>query len=240
TVPDEENPLATALNVVSPETSTICRNDLAFIILDRDVSLPIETLRLDEGVFPGDEVTVIGYGTNDVRRTERHELSGVEVLAVGESVFFPQAGNALPRTFVLGRSGCPGDSGGPALSDDTGELLGVFSLSRGDCESTEVRNIVTQVAPFRSIVAQAFETAGHAELLVAPDSPGEGGSGDDVPTSEPKGGSDAPAGCSCEIMGPTNTRSYGSRFAAYTLSSLAMLAFWRRRRMHAASIAPRN
>lgn len=171
TVPDFDSAATVGRAIFAPETDTICRNDIAFVLLEDELDFDFSTLRLEEGVAQNEPTTVVGFGINDNRRIERTERSDVLIDAIGFSEFYPVEGNALPRTFVLGRSVCPGDSGGPAFSDETDEVLGVFSFFRGDCESAEARNFFTQVAPFRSVALQAFEEAGYLELVEPEEEP---------------------------------------------------------------------
>lgn len=165
-----ENPDLVAVRVFAPETNTICRNDIALV----EVEVPEEarargvdlrdikpaTLRITEGVQPGELMHLVGYGTNDAGIDRQEELRASPILAVGPSEYFSVEGLALPRTFVLGRGPCPGDSGGPAFSEETGALLGVYSLFRGSCESKEARNFYTQVAPFHAFIEGVFEKVG--------------------------------------------------------------------------------
>lgn len=181
---DDAPPDLIALRVFAPETSTICRNDIALVEvalsdLGRErgpelSELEIPTLRLRGGVLQGEEVRIVGYGADAHGRNQQAELSGTPILAVGESEYYEIAGQALPRTFVLGRGPCPGDSGGPAFSEETGALLGVYSLFRGRCSSEEARNFYTQVAPFRSFVEETFRNVGQTPRLEGQDG-GEGG-----------------------------------------------------------------
>lgn len=232
--PDTSTPDAAVHMILTPETDTICRNDLAFLILEKDIDAPVTSLRLEAGVVVREAVTVVGYGTNDVRITERTERSGLAVLAVGPSEFQPIEGNALPRTFVIGPSVCPGDSGGPALSEERGDLIGVFSFFRGDCASSEARNFFTEVGPFHDLAREAFEQAGHSELINAPPA-GIGGGGGGEPNT-PDGGADSSAsrnssgsndGCTYRAEG-----SPSPTFAPFTAVLLFGLGsfFTRRRR----------
>lgn len=181
---DDDLPDLTSLRVFAPETGTICRNDIALVEValskkgrERGIVLAeIETpaLRLHEGVSLGERVRIVGYGKNEHDINQQEELQGSPILAIGESEFYSASGQALPRTFVLGRGPCPGDSGGPAFSEQTGALLGVYSLFRGRCESEEARNFYTQVAPFRSFFAETFRKVGQTPRTEG-ESGGEGG-----------------------------------------------------------------
>lgn len=173
TVPDLDTPTSIAREVFAPETDTICRNDIAFVVLEDELDLPFETIRFDEGVVLGEPTTVVGYGLNDARRVQRTERPNVIIQAIGPSDFYSIEGNALPRTFVLGTSVCPGDSGGPSYSDETEEVLGVFSFFRGNCESSEARNFFTHIAPFKDVALKAFREAGYAHLVEPEEPPDE-------------------------------------------------------------------
>lgn len=194
-------PDAIGKQIIAPETDTICRNDIAFVVLENELDVAVSPVRLTEGVYPGQLTTVVGYGTNELRTTARFERSGLSVLAVGPSEFFEQEGYALPRTFVLGRSVCPGDSGGPALDTETDAALGVFSFFRGTCTDSEARNFFSQLAPYRSHAEQAFEAAGHAPVLEGqadPSGPVAAG-GQGQPVSHGGGGVGEPGSSGCAI-----------------------------------------
>jgi hypothetical protein len=195
-LPDQSEPAAFGQELIAPGTSTICRNDIAFVVLDRDLDLPIRALRLDR-VVPNERVLVVGYGVNETEYTKRFEREG-PILAVGESPDFPSGGAALPLTFAFGPGPCPGDSGGPAVSMDSGEVLGVYSLVLGNCMESQARNIYTHVGSFESIVRQAFEAAGHLEILEPPaptgGTSGMGGMGG-AGASDGSGGSGPSGGC---------------------------------------------
>ncbi len=199
--PDRSKPDAVGVELLSPETDVACRNDIAFLVLDRQLDIPYATLRYGSGMVPGETVHVAGYGLNDAMLVRRTELSGLDLLGVGPSQFYEVEGQSFPRTFVVGRGPCLGDSGGPAFSEATGELVGVLSLLRpgGDCSSSEARSYYTQVAAFDSLIESAFEAAGQAELLEGEGTLGAGGGENSGGTSE---GTDAP-GCSSV---PVSTR----------------------------------
>lgn len=169
---DELYPVASAAQLIAPPTDTICRNDLAFVVLDRDLDLPIRPIRLDR-VVPNEELTVVGYGTNDTGYVGLFERE-LTIIAIGESEYHAGRGASLPRTFAVGQGPCPGDSGGPAISNETGEVLGVYSLVIGACDDKAPFNVFTHVGSFESVVRDAFEAAGHSELLDA--GSGSGGS----------------------------------------------------------------
>lgn len=221
--PDFSEPAALNREIIAPETDTICRNDVAFVVLDRELELPLGKLRRDSGLVPGETMVAAGYGLNEAETTQRREVGGLELLGVGPSEFYEVEGQSPPRTFVVGRGPCPGDSGGPAFSEPTGDVVGVYSLYRGgDCSSEESRNFYTQVAAFDSVIQEAFEVAGHEELLQVPmevsAGGGAGGSGVDD-------GGGAAGGCSAAA-------SPGDPVPARGIGALLLLVgsvLWRRR-----------
>jgi hypothetical protein len=232
-VPDESAPAAVAEELVAPETDTICRNDLAFIVLDRDLDLPLTAIRLGR-IVPGEEVTVVGYGSNGTSAVSRYERD-LSILAVGESTYYPEGGLAMPRTFAVGQGPCPGDSGGPAISVDTGDILGVYSLVGGDCMSSQARNFFTHVGSFESIVRQAFAAAGHEEILDPPPATGgsasDGGGGEGP--SDGGSGSDSGGGCTLSPAGGPGLGFFGVGSAAAVLLLLRRRASTRKRAQRA-------
>lgn len=198
---DLDYPTATAVRVFAPATDTICRNDIALVQIEPEIDLPVYPLRLYEGVHRGDPMLVVGYGQNGTSAIDRDERE-VEVTAVGQSDFYPVAGQATLRAFTVGQSVCPGDSGGPAITD-RGAVAGVFSLINFDCMSSQATNTYTQVAAYASFVEDAFEQAGYEPVLEEP--VGEGGAGG--ADGEASGGS---GGAETATGGATSAGSGGS------------------------------
>jgi hypothetical protein len=182
----DEEPAATGVRVFAPTTDTICRNDIALIQIEPELDLPLFPLRLYEGTFPGDAMLVAGYGLNGVNGALTRNEREVTVDRVGESEYYPVAGRATVRAFTVGQSVCPGDSGGPAISE-RGAIAGVFSLVNFDCMSSLASNTFTQVAAFPTLVENAFEEAGYEPLLEEP--AGEGGGAGASSASGSTGGS---------------------------------------------------
>jgi V8-like Glu-specific endopeptidase len=142
-------PLARGTTIVSSGSPTICKNDIAFVVLDTEVDLPPYPIHRGGKAVVGEDVTVVGYGTEQemdaTARTERD----VRVTAVGQWI----------RTFTVGIGPCEGDSGGPALNAD-GEIAGVFSTVAVDCKNANAAPKYTDVSYFGSLIDEAFEAAG--------------------------------------------------------------------------------
>lgn len=239
-----------AEKIYTVQTDTICRNDIAMVRLEQELPVPLRPMRLTEPTFPGEFVTVVGYGNTFTDVPGRHERHDVEILAVGESPIYPQGRDAYDRTIRLGQAACPGDSGGPILAE-TGAVLGVFSIIVNECNTAAAQNYYTQLAPYRTFIEAAFEDSGFEPLYesdsTSSDSTGSGGSageasdsgGSSAGGSMAAGGSGGEAttgvyvipgrrkkddGCSVGIAGDESPEG---RWAPLLLG-LGLLAFWRR------------
>lgn len=224
--PDFSAPSSVGLQVLAPETTSICRNDIALVVLDQDLDLPVLPLQLSSVPRPGELTTVVGYGTNEQMINHRRERSGVTVLAVGQSEFFDTQGQALPRTFVVERSVCPGDSGGPALSAETGEIVGVFSFYRGDCHSSETRNFFSQLAPYRELIQAGFEAVG---MPFPPDKNEQPSNQAGAGAFDPELESPASASTGCLFYPASHPRYGAADFMIFSLLSASVLKLRRSR-----------
>ena len=152
-------PAANGTTIVTTDGPSVCRDDLALVVLDRALDLPLVPLDVAKPIKVGDRVTTVGYGLTELssateRYSARHQRTDLKVQYVG----------TLPNTFVLSRSVCKGDSGGPALDSATGAVLGVYSLGfPGDppagCNSDTSLNYFVRVGRYEALLRQAFEAA---------------------------------------------------------------------------------
>jgi len=174
--------VAKGQSVFSPQVSTICLNDIAFVVLDTELtSLPVVPIRLTTPTLPGEQFRTVGYGledlTKDASTKTRHTRSGNTIVQVGPSNLRPNGDAIAPRTFLSQASAlCIGDSGGPALSDN-GAVIGVFSQFVGTCTAPDVKDIFTQIAPFSDIAMPAFQASGYEPWLEGNSEPGLYGTG---------------------------------------------------------------
>lgn len=164
-------PVAHGRRLLGTGSPQICRGDLAFIILDTELDVPISAVRVSYGVEPGDYVRILGYGeTETYGDSGRHVRSGRRVIDVGPLSEDEPSVSAAPRTFIVNEGACHGDSGGPAFSEETGALVGVYSLAAGDsCTGAGVRNVYTHLSTYSSFVLGAFEAAGAEPVLDEPE-----------------------------------------------------------------------
>jgi hypothetical protein len=157
-------PAANAVAVFHPAGTTLCNLDLALIVLDKPIT-GVEPMRVRLAGPPtmGESMRTVGYGENDQNAPigTRFRKDDVSVLAVGSTLsasMTPLGSNE----FEMGESMCNGDSGGPALDETTGAIVGV--VSRGGACTDAAGHIYTSLAGFAPVFQQAFAMAGGAPI----------------------------------------------------------------------------
>lgn len=158
---------ATGAEIISHDSDTLCDEDIALVVLDKAIE-DVEPLAVRVGakaaVVEGETVKSIGYGQNDRKMPlgTRLRKDNVAVLAMGRGV--SESRTALGRhEFEVGKSICEGDSGGPALSEETGAIIGVVSRG-GNCDDN-FGHIYTATSGFADLFDRAFEIAGGAPII---------------------------------------------------------------------------
>jgi hypothetical protein len=148
----------------STGSQTVCMNDVALVELERPLDdWPILPLRLLRPTELGESVTIVGFGKaeTDTSQLIRRRRTGLEVLTVGANRFDENGGQAVRGTFVVGQGPCAGDSGGPAISEKTGAILGVYSiLGAQACDEKNARNVFVQLAEYDALMQEAFDAVG--------------------------------------------------------------------------------
>ncbi len=211
-----KTPAAIGRELVTPTSDYLCNSDIAMVVLDRDIAdVEPMAIRLGASVQPGEKIRSVGYGSNDAKLPlgTRLRKDGVEVLAIGSTV--SKSKTALgPHEFEVGRSICEGDSGGPAISEDTGAVVGVVSRG-GRCE-LDYGNVYIATAGWEKLFEQAFAIAGGAPIVewVEPKP-------DSAPTPAPPP-PPATEGSSCSMTAARSQPRLGPIIAL--LASLGMLA----------------
>lgn len=260
--------LAHGQQVISTLSETLCRNDLAFVVLDTALDLPIVPLRLGRSAQPQEAAVLVGYGLQDEQETidyrdqPRAQKRDLEIEAVGPDSIADGVTTVPPRSIILdGPSGCIGDSGGPLLSQETGAVLGVYSLQQGNsCSASNVRHRMTHVPPFQALIDEAFAAAGCEPLLE--DAPAAGSAGAPSEPAAQAGAAGEPSGAggasaintagapdttpteadpaprsSCGFVKPRNDQRTGQHLLAL-LAGAAAFRRWRRPRTRGQCRAP--
>lgn len=166
-------------SIFTSESSDACHDDIAALVLDTPIPQDhFPSLRASRPTVVGERVRLVGYGTlSRDSLVERRELADVRVNDVGHDDGVPNPNATTPpRTLAVGGgSVCFGDSGGPALSMDTGALVGVYSRITGECLAPESRNTYVLTSSFFELFGRAFAQAGEQPTLEAPlpDAPSE-------------------------------------------------------------------
>src|SRR5882724_3200861 len=146
-------PLAHGQQVLSTLSPSICENDLAFVVLDTALDLPIIPMRLGRPALVHEASVLVGYGMNatqtgiEYTTQPRRQRRDLEIEAVGPDSIADGVTSVPPRALILqGPSGCIGDSGGPLLAEATGAVLGVYSLQDGEsCSAPDIRHQMVHV-----------------------------------------------------------------------------------------------
>jgi hypothetical protein len=162
-----EDGQAVGKTIISRDSSTLCDEDIALVVLDKEIT-DVEPLAVRIGakaaVIAGETVKSVGYGQNDKKMPlgTRLRKDNVAVLAMGRGI--SDSKTALGRhEFEVGMSICEGDSGGPALSEETGAIIGV--VSRGGNCNDDYGHIYTATSDFKDLFDKAFQAAGGAPIV---------------------------------------------------------------------------
>jgi hypothetical protein len=210
----------TVTSIHVPDALTICKSDVAFLVLES--ALPVRPARLRfSPPKVGDRFRVRGWGYTNTKApavpTERLALDSLPVTETGPGLL-------PPNTFATqGGTLCFGDSGAGAMDDDA--VFGVYSRIEGpSCEASVVRNVFMSITPHETLARRAFDAAG---VPFAPGQPpacegaacaGEADDGAQPPTSE----------AVCQAAAPGRTSGSGAAMVGATLAMVA-LGVWRRR-----------
>jgi hypothetical protein len=156
--------------------STVCKTDVALLVLDRSVDNPtIAPVRLDHAPSLGEHLTATGWGiTSGKNQATVLQQRDVTVLAVGPTPALTNdagpANGAVPVNFFeVGEGVCHGDSGSPALAS-SGAVVGVASGvdnpslgfpsgSATDCVAPNVRGIYEAVAAEKDFILSGYAAA---------------------------------------------------------------------------------
>ena len=141
--------LAKGKAIVTPSSDELCNEDIALIQLDRDVT-SITPLSVRSGdVTEGEHLRLVGFGKSGDESGAGQKLLRTNVPVV----------SVTAHEFETGEATCNGDSGGPAIDETSGEIVGVVSRGGPTCEGPDTRNIFTRAGAFASLIASAVTPA---------------------------------------------------------------------------------
>lgn len=169
-------PAARGTKIVHDGSGTLCNHDIALVVLDTPLNVPIASIRLDRDPVVGEATVSVGWGITsaELEPAVRQQRRDIAVKRLGPNDSYP----VLTRSeFLTGESICLGDSGGPIFAQKTNAVIGV--VSRGGNGSdfdpatpgstcTEADNFNTKLSPFKEIINQAFTAAGASPKLEPP------------------------------------------------------------------------
>jgi hypothetical protein len=171
-------PDAVGVLIVSTDTPTACRDDIAFVVLNQPVpGRSILPIRLGPTQV-GEAVAISGFGLTEklgdleALRTRTDQ----QIVAIGPDQPPTVTQPAPLRAVRVGPAAvtCNGDSGGPVQSLATGALIAISSLglqaaSQGPyCQGSESATSDTigpRLADYSDLVASAFQAAGQTPIL---------------------------------------------------------------------------
>jgi MYXO-CTERM domain-containing protein len=170
---NEEYAAARGKRIFREDEPTLCDRDIAFVLLDRHVDVPVAPIRLSKGARSGESLTAVGWGLTEMGKlpSKRMKRDDVTVAAVGPLVLDEATRIGVGSSeFVVREAACSGDSGGPAFAS-TGAVVGVVSRGGNGRESTtnpaegcigeDVIGFYTHLANKSSLVQRAFAASGY-------------------------------------------------------------------------------
>jgi MYXO-CTERM domain-containing protein len=250
-------PEAFGTQIISTNSTTSCRDDVAFVVIDRVLPgiVPMP-MRLDGITRVGEPITLWGFGLTTGFDPTSLRVVNAQIDAVGPDTPPMTAQPAPVRSVRTGPVTCVGDSGGPFVGAD-GTLIAIVSLgtqaaSNGPfCDTNAQPTVGPRLAAYRALALQALAAAGIATDAGADvDSTGEagpmsdddgampaddGGTPEEDASMEPDAGEvvppppeDPPVDDSGCSMGPAGRN--GSQHWAFAAVALAVTAAARKRR----------
>jgi hypothetical protein len=197
-------PDALGAQTLSTGSPSSCRDDIAFVVLDRVIAGVVpSSVRLSAPTNDGEFISLSGYGLTDEAgvQTALRVHSGAQVVAVGPSMPVDLQQPAPVRSVRIGPGSwaCNGDSGGPISSQNTGALIAIVSFgaqasaSGPYCTYSPDSNTTgPRLAEYQALAMQAFAAAGDAPIPepVADASASDAPSGDGDPPDPDAEGQD--------------------------------------------------
>jgi hypothetical protein len=174
---DTSTPDAVGSQIFDTQTTTSCRDDIAFVVLNQAMPgrspLPI---RLTDTTVAGEDVSVTGYGLTEIAGDPLalRTRDDMQIVGVGPDTPINITQPAPLRAVRIGPSAatCSGDSGGPITAASTGAVIAVVSLgfeaaSSGPFCADQQTSDTTgpRLAEYSALATTAFQAAGQTPVL---------------------------------------------------------------------------
>jgi hypothetical protein len=180
-------------DLVVPHGVSLCNADIALVVLDQPIA-DIEPLEIRSlGAARGDMLRTVGFGrvTNDGPLGTKLVREHVKVDATTQ------------WELVVGEAGCQGDTGGPALDERTGELVGVLSRGGSSCDGSDGGRVYTRADAYLALIDEALRLAANpvkVDTLDAGVPDADSGKKKDASTGKKKEGKKTPVdmGADCK------------------------------------------
>jgi hypothetical protein len=174
---DVANGSARGAEVIAEPVTTVCNNDVAFVVLDTKLAAPIAPIRLGPPVLD-EKLAAVGWGIDETGTlpASREVRSDVTMIGVGPALYPEHATYGYgDREFMLGESACSGDSGGPALAK-SGAVVGVAARAgngkprdpanlASTCMGATAHAVYTHLGAIDALATRAFTRAGEPMWL---------------------------------------------------------------------------
>lgn len=164
----EVKPAGQGMKILDDGGKNLCNHDIALVVLKEPVEgAQIAPIRLDSDVEVGELITAVGWGVTEKtpQPDQRMQRKNVKIVTVGPD---KSQGSVPPNEFEVGESICSGDSGGPAIAQETNAVVGVVSRG-GNMQGSDSndpaancidgRNLYTKISPFKDLLMKGFELA---------------------------------------------------------------------------------
>ena len=133
--------VARGIELIEPDGDRFCGADIAILVLDAEVTAVKPLPLRSRGPAVGDKVRTVGFGRADGSPATKLLREHVIVRSVSDT------------EFGVGEATCLGGGGGPAIDEDTGEIIGIVTRD-GPCGTA--RNVYTRVDAFTTLLESAF------------------------------------------------------------------------------------
>lgn len=153
-------PVAFGRAIHAPASDAICDDDVALVTLDRPLE-GVTPLRLSRRrARVGDRVVAVGYGQVGDRGRSGVRRFRTDVVVT----------RTTPGELTVSESTCSGDSGGPAIDEASGEVVGILSRGSGRCAGVSAWNVYVQTAAHLDLFARILgDSPEGAPVLAATD-----------------------------------------------------------------------